>query len=118
MNKVYSIAVIGLCIFVLYMIWFAPDIDELKFIPEQPTQVEIDQLDETIIEAGQIWLSETEDPFKEDVYWYVIETKAEYVAFTSVKYNKDKDLWIIPKQITYTTSSKIDIFKRIYKRVK
>jgi len=75
-------------------------------------------LDQTTIEAGQIWLSETDNPFNEDIYWYIIETKKGYVRFTGVKYNKDKNLWVIPKQIQYGISNKISMFKRAYVRVK
>jgi len=110
MNKIYSIVVIGLCMTVLLMIWFP------QFIKEKIIIEAID--DQTTIKAGQIWSSETDDPFREDIYWYIVEIKEDYVGFTNVKYNKDKDLWVIPKQIPYITSSKISIFKSIYVRVK
>lgn len=103
MVKIYSGIVLFTCISVSIMVWF---------IRPQST------LDQTTIEAGQIWLSETDNPFKEDIYWYIIETKEGYVKFTSTEYNKDEDLWVIPTQQYYGISNEISIFKRLYVRVK
>ncbi len=83
-----------------------------------PLETTIAISDTNQIKAGQIWVCETDNPFEEDIYWYIIETKGDYVKFTSVKYNKDEDFWIIPTQKLYGISQKIDMFKKLYERVK
>ncbi len=89
---------------------------------EKPMKVEVDidvtlGLDESVVEAGQIWVSKMDNPFEEDVYWYVIETKKDYVKFSSINYNKTKKHWDL-SSIHSGISDKISTFKKVNERVK
>ena len=108
MNKLYSILVIGLCIFALYIIWFAPE----HLVREKVGLVEVDQT----IKSGQIWASEIENPFEEDHYWYVIEIKEGYVKFCKIRYDEENKHWEIPIKNIFT-SDKISIFTSVYKKI-
>jgi len=97
MNKIYSqdthvnIIVVVLFVIGLFMIWFRGDIiqgfkNEEIIIDSISNTLDQTTLDQTTVEAGQIWVSKTDNPFNKDIYLYIVEIKADYVGFTSVKF--------------------------------
>ena len=92
-------------------------IDKSLNVSNEFDEIIDETIDKIIIEPGQIWLSETDNPFEKDIYWYIIEIKEGYVKFFSIKYNKEKEHWDIPKENLWI-SSEINLFTRLYKRIK
>ena len=73
--------------------------------------------DSTKIEPGQVWASETEDPFRDDYNYFILEVEGDYVKFTFTRYNERTQSWVIPIG-EIGTSQQIKIFTSIYKRLK
>ncbi len=107
-NNIFSITLIIISVIVIGSIAYE--------INNKTYENNINNKINTNVKSGQVWVYETENPFEEDHYWYVIEIKEGYVKFCKIRYDEENKHWEIPIKNIFT-SDKISIFTSVYKKI-